>query len=247
MVRRDQTPPGNRENVRAVNLAKTVRAWRASPAWRMGVSVGLATGLYGPSFGALAVMSGLSVWQACVLSLFMFTGGSQFAFVGVLGGGGTGLAAWSAASLLGVRNGIYGVQMKALLQPPSALIPLMAHGTIDESMGTASAQTAPDEQRRGFVTAAIAVYTLWNVGTLLGALLGQAIGDPRAIGLDGAATAAFIGLLWPRLKGRDPIALAAVAAVVTAVAVPFVPPGVPILIAAAVTVGVALWQQRREA
>lgn len=176
----------------------------------------------------------------------MFTGGSQFAFAGVLGGGGTGLAAWSAASLLGVRNGLYAVSMKTLLQPPAGLIPLMAQGTIDESIGTASAQTGLKEQRRGFITAAISVYLLWNLGTWLGAMLGQAIGDPRAFGLDGAASAAFLGLLWPRLKGRDPVALAVVAAVVTVVAVPFTPPGVPIIVAAAVVAVVSLVQQRRE-
>jgi len=211
----------------------------------MGMSIGAATGLYGPSFGALAVSSGLSVWQACALSALMFTGGSQFAFAGVLGGGGTGLAAWSAASLLSVRNGIYGLEMKAMLRPPTPVIPAMAQITIDESMGTSSAQTDPVEQRRGFVTAGIAVYVLWNLGTLLGALLGQAIGDPKAFGLDGAASAAFIGLLWPRLKGRDPIALAVIAAATTIIVVPFVPPGVPILIAAAVTTVATLVQQRR--
>ena len=213
----------------------------------MGVSIGVATGLYGPSFGALAVTSGLSVWQACALSALMFTGGSQFAFIGVLGGGGTGLAAWSAASLLGIRNGIYGAQMKTLLRPPGAVIPFMAHVTIDESMGTASAQTEPAEQRRGFVTAGISVFALWNLGTWLGALLGQAIGDPRVFGLDGAASAAFLGLLWPRLVRRDTVALAVVAAAATIIAVPFVPPGLPILIAAAVTACLALATRRGRA
>jgi len=212
----------------------------------MGVSIGVATGLYGPSFGALAVSSGLTVWQACALSALMFTGGSQFAFAGVLGGGGTPIAAWSAASLLSIRNGIYGIQMKSMLRPPTAVIPAMAQITIDESMGTSSAQTEPAEQRRGFVTAGVAVYIFWNIGTLLGALLGQAIGDPKAFGLDGAAAAAFIGLLWPRLKGRDPITLAIVAAAATIIVVPFVPPGVPILIAAAVSLVVTLAQQRRQ-
>jgi len=212
----------------------------------MGVSIGVATGLYGPSFGALAVSSGLTVWQACALSALMFTGGSQFAFAGVLGGGGTPIAAWSAASLLSIRNGIYGIQMKSMLRPPTAVIPAMAQITIDESMGTSSAQTEPVEQRRGFITAGVAVYIFWNIGTLLGALLGQAIGDPKAFGLDGAAAAAFIGLLWPRLKGRDPITLAVVAAAATIIVVPFVPPGIPILIAAAVSLVVTLAQQRRQ-
>ena len=77
-----------------------------TPAQRIGLSISLATGLYGVSFGALAVAAGLTFWQAMALSLLMFTGGSQFAFIGVVGAGGAGAAAFGAASLLGVRNAV---------------------------------------------------------------------------------------------------------------------------------------------
>lgn len=219
-------------------------AW-LTPAVRMGLSIAAAVGLYGVSFGALAVTAGLDVWQACALSALMFTGGSQFAFIGVIGGGGTGAAAWAAATLLGVRNGIYGMQLKALLRPPRKLIPVMAQFTIDESTATATAQDDHDERVRGFWTAGLGVYLLWNLFTLIGALAGDALGDPKQWGLDGAAVAAFLGLLWPRLRGRDPIAIAIVAAAVTALTLPLVPPGIPVLIAAAVTAG--WWAIRRRA
>lgn len=214
-----------------------------TPAVRMGLSIAVAVGLYGISFGALAVTAGLDVWQACALSALMFTGGSQFAFIGVIGGGGTGAAAWAAATLLGVRNGIYGMQLKALLRPPRKLFGVMAQFTIDESTATATAQDDHDERVRGFWTAGLGVYLLWNLFTLVGALAGDALGDPRRWGLDGAAVAAFLGLLWPRLRGRDPIAIAIVAAVVTALTLPLVPPGIPVLIAAAVTA--AWWAVHR--
>ena len=206
--------------------------WRASPAVRMGVSISIATGLYGISFGALGVAAGLSVWQTCALSLLMFTGGSQFAFVGVVAGGGAGVAALSAASLLGVRNAVYGMQMAALLGPQGLARWLAAQLTIDESAATAVAQADRAEQQRGFWTAGIGVYLLWNLFTAVGALLGNALGDPGRWGLDGAAVAAFLGLLWPRLEGREPVALAVAAAAIALVAVPLVPPGIPILIAA---------------
>ena len=208
--------------------------WRASPAARMGVSISIATGLYGISFGALGVAAGLTVWQTCALSLLMFTGGSQFAFVGVVAGGGAGAAALGAASLLGVRNAVYGMQMAALLGPQGLARVLAAQLTIDESAATAVGQSQPNEQRRGFWTAGIGVYLLWNLFTAAGALLGNALGDPSRWGLDGAAVAAFLGLLWPRLKSREPIALAVAAAAIALVAVPMVPPGIPILIAAVV-------------
>lgn len=211
----------------------------------MGASISVAVGLYGISFGALAVASGLSVLQACALSALMFTGGSQFAFLGVVAGGGSLPAAFTAASLLGVRNAVYSVQLNALLRPRGWLRPLQAHLTIDESTATALAQADTAEQRRGFWTAGAGVWLLWNAFTLVGALAGEAIGDPQAWGLDGAAVAAFLGLLWPRLRERDPVVVAVVAAFVTLVAAPFVPPGIPIVLAAAASAVLALAQHRR--
>ncbi|WP_077339383.1 AzlC family ABC transporter permease [Tessaracoccus flavus] len=213
-------------------IASTVRA--LTPAQRRGLSVGLATGLYGISFGALAVTAGLSVWQASALSALMFTGGSQFAFIGVVAGGGALGSATAAASLLGVRNALYGVTANAMLRPHGWRKLLAAQVTIDESIATASGQDDPDEERRGFWTAGAAVFVLWNLFTLVGALAGNALGDPTVWGLDGAAVAAFLGLLWPRLSGRDPIAIAVVAAAVTLLAVPVVPAGLPIILAALV-------------
>jgi len=219
---------------------------RLTPAVRMGLSIAAAVGVYGVSFGALSVAAGLSVWQTVALSALMFTGGSQFAFIGVIGGGGTGAAAWAAATLLGIRNGVYGMQLKALIRPRARAIPLMAQLTIDESTATAVAQDDHEEGVRGFWTAGVGVWLLWNTFTLVGALAGNAIGDPKLWGLDGAAVAAFLGLLWPRLTGKDPVAVAVAAAVVTIVAVPLVPAGMPVLIAAAVTAGVWAWRHLRQ-
>ncbi|MFC3716588.1 AzlC family ABC transporter permease [Luteimonas soli] len=209
-----------------------------SPAVRMGLSIAVATGLYGVSFGALGVAAGLGVWQTVALSLLMFTGGSQFAFIGVVAGGGAGPAAFGAATLLGVRNAVYGMQMNQMLRPRGWRKWAAAQVTIDESAATAAGQVDADEQRRGFWAAGVGVFVLWNVFTLVGALLGDALGDPRRWGLDGAAVAAFLGLLWPRLRQREPVALAVVCALVTVLALPVVPSGIPILIAALVA---ALW------
>lgn len=207
---------------------------RDSPAFRIGLSIAIATGLYGVSFGALGVASGLTVWQTIALSLLMFTGGSQFAFIGVIGGGGTGSAAFGAAALLGVRNTVYGMQMNRMLRLRGWRRFAGAQITIDESTATAAGQIDADEQRRGFWTAGLGIYVLWNGFTAIGAVLGDAMGDPRRWGLDGAAVAAFLGLLWPRLKSREPVAIAVACALVTIAVVPFTPPGLPILIAAAV-------------
>lgn len=210
----------------------------AHPAVKTGISVSVATGLYGISFGALAIAAGLDIWQTVALSALMFTGGSQFAFIGVIAGSSApaqlGGAATGAASLLGVRNAIYGLQMKALVQPRPLLRPVAAHVTIDESAATAASQ--PDQRGNilGFWTAGLGVYLLWNLFTVAGALAGSALGDPAAWGLDGAATAAMLGLLWPRLRSGNTWALAVTAALITTIALPMLPAGVPILISAAI-------------
>jgi predicted branched-subunit amino acid permease len=216
-----------------------------SPAVRVGLSISIATGLYGISFGALGVTSGLDFWQTMALSLLLFSGGSQFAFIGVVAGGGSGVAAMGAATLLGMRNGIYGMQLNALLQPRGWRKFAAAHATIDESTATSTGQTDPAEQKRGFWTAGLGIFVLWNVFTAVGALAGSALGDPKQWGLDGAAVAAFLGLLWPRLKGREPVAIAVVCALATVLAVPFVPAGVPILTAAFVAAAIGWFSHGR--
>jgi predicted branched-subunit amino acid permease len=204
---------------------------RKSPAVRIALSLSFATGLYGVSFGALAVASGFDFWQTMALSLLMFSGGSQFALIGVVAGGGSGLAAMTTAALLGLRNGIYGMQLNAMMRPRGWRRYVGAQFTIDETTATAAGQSHPLEQKRGFWTAGLGIFVLWNLFTAVGALAGNAIGDPKQYGLDGAAVAAFLGLLWPRLKGREPWAIAAACALATVLAIPLVPAGVPILIA----------------
>ncbi len=216
-----------------------------TPATRQGLSVGVATGAYGVSFGALSVAAGLSVWQTSAMSLLMFTGGSQFAFVGVIGAGGAGAAAAATATMLGARNALYSLHMAPLLGLRRLSRPAAAHVTIDESVAVALSQGEPAERRRGFWVTGLAVFVFWNLTTLAGALLGSSFGDPRQWGLDGAASAAFLALLWPRLRELQARAVAAAAAVVAAALVPVAPAGVPVLAAALVALVVAgLWHRR---
>ena len=220
-----------------------------SAAVRASLAVGLAVSAYGISFGALATASGLDVWQTCVLSLFMFSGGSQFAVIGVLATGGlaAGPAAIAGASLLGVRNALYSMRMGPIIGGPWWRKVLAAHWTIDETTAVSTGQKTLRGQRIGFWVTGAVIFTGWNLMTLLGALLGNLIGDVRMFGLDAAAAAAFLGLIWPRLTSRQPVAVAAGAAVVAAVLIPWLPAGLPVLIAAvvAVVVGVTNWLGRR--
>jgi predicted branched-subunit amino acid permease len=229
--------------------SRAVASSEERAAIRSSFAVGLAVAAYGVSFGALSVAAGLDVWQTCVLSLFMFSGGSQFAVIGLIASGGTsaGMAAVTSAALLGVRNGLYAIRLAPVIRGPWWQRLLAGQFTIDETTAVATAQPTPAAQRAGFWWTGAILYIGWNLTTLLGALLGDLIGDVGAFGLDAAAAAAFLGLLWPRLTRLQPVVVAVAAAVIAALLTPTLPPGVPVLLAAgvAVLVGVFNWFERR--
>jgi predicted branched-subunit amino acid permease len=206
-----------------------VQAWLDRPVVRDSLAVGVATGLYGVSFGAVSVASGLSATQTCVLSLLVFTGASQFALVGVLASGGGAPSAAATAVLLGSRNTLYGLRLATRLGVRGRRRALAAHLVIDESTAMATAQDGDADGRIGFWVTGVAVFVLWNAMTLVGALAGNALGDPRTYGLDAAVGAAFLGLLWPRLAERGMVPVALAAAALAVVLVPLAPAGLPVL------------------
>ena len=175
---------------------------------RTALSIAVASGAYGLSFGALGVAAGLSVVQTCAMSLLVFTGGSQFALIAGLGGGGSAVSGTASAVLLGTRNMVYGVRLAPLLHLRGLRRYVGAQLVIDETTAVALAgESEPAELstlagRFGFWATGLALFALWNTATLVGAVAGEAVGDPRTYGLDAAAPAAFRA--WPPAPGRAP-------------------------------------------
>jgi predicted branched-subunit amino acid permease len=197
---------------------------------RDAIGIGVAVGAYGLSFGAVATTAGLSTVQACALSLLLFTGASQFALVGVLGAGGGAAAGVLSALLLGSRNTLYAVRLAGLLRLGGPRRILGAQLTIDETTAMATA-APPGLERTAFWATGAAVYVLWNLGTLLGALGAARLGDPATFGLDAAVPAAFLALLAPRLREREGFGVALAGGLLALAAIPVTRPGVPVLIA----------------
>ncbi len=206
--------------------------WRSDKVVRDGAVLGVAVGLFGAAFGVLAVDAGLSVAQTSAMSLLVFTGASQITAVSVLATGGTMLAALGGAFLLAMRNGVYGVSLARRLQVRGLRRLLSAQLVIDESTAMAIAQSDDRIARRAFWATGISIFVAWNVGTLLGAVTGDAIGDPERFGLDAAFPAGFVALLMPQLRDRATRTIGFVAVAIALVAIPFVPAGLPVLLAA---------------
>jgi predicted branched-subunit amino acid permease len=207
---------------------------------RDAVGIGVAAGAYGVSFGAISVSAGLSVLQTCALAALMFTGASQITFVGILAAGGSAWTAASTAALLGTRNALYGVRLSSLLEVTGARRFLAAHFVIDETTAMAIARDTPAESRQAFWITSAILFSIWNVANLVGALATEVLPDPKALGLDAAPPAAFLALIAPRLRAREPVAIALAAGVVALALVPFVPPGVPLLVVAVLVVAYGL-------
>jgi predicted branched-subunit amino acid permease len=170
----------------------------------------------------------------------MFTGASQITFVGIIAAGGSAWTAASTAALLGTRNALYGVRLSSLLEVTGARRFLAAHFVIDETTAMAIARDTPAESRLAFWITSAILFSIWNVANLVGALATEVLPDPKALGLDAAPPAAFLALIAPRLRAREPVAIALAAGVVALALVPFVPPGVPLLVVAVLVVAYGL-------
>jgi predicted branched-subunit amino acid permease len=199
---------------------------------RDALGIAVASGAYAISFGAISTAAGLSVLQTCSLSVLMFTGASQFALVGVVGAGGGVWTGAATAVLLGARNALYGLRLSSLLDVRGWRRPAAAQFVIDETTAMAIARDEAGQSRFAFWATGLALFTLWNLGTLIGALATHAIPNPKVLGLDAAPPAAFLALLAPRLRAREPMAIALASAAAAIVLLPFVPTGVPVLVIA---------------
>ena len=199
---------------------------------RDALGIALASGAYAISFGAISTAAGLSLAQTCVLSLVMFTGASQFALVGVIGAGGGVWAGAAAAALLGSRNALYGLRLSSVLAVRGWRKLVAPQFVIDETTAMAIARDDAAMRRFAFWATGIALFACWNIGTLIGALAARAITDPKVLGLDAAPPAAFLALLAPRLRAKEPLAIAIASGAVAITILPFVPPGVPLMIVA---------------
>ena len=207
---------------------------------RDALAISAAVGIFGVSFGVLARGAGLSIAQTQAMSLLVFTGASQFAAVGVITAGGSVAAAVATGLLLASRNLVYGMSLGRLLAGRWPKRALAAQLVVDETAAMAIAQEGAAARRRAFWVTAIAEFTLWNLGTLIGALGGEALTDPEALGLDAAFPAGFVALAAPQLRSAASRVAALAGGLVALSLVPVAPTGLPVLAAVLAVVAVSV-------
>jgi len=197
---------------------------------RVGAPFAVAGFILAASFGILADEAGFSALAAVIFSAIVFAGSAQFASVSIIAAGGGAGAAIAAATLMNSRF----LPMSAAVGPSFSGGPLKraAKGqtVVDASWAMSSRGDGTFDQYLLIGASAIA-YASWVIGTAVGALWGDKLGDPDALGLDAIFPAFFFGLLLNELRSRRARGVAALGTVLALALVPFAPAGVPVLVA----------------
>ncbi len=193
----------------------------------------LADAIVGASFGAITVSGGLHLWVPITMSLLVFAGGAQFAAAGVMLAGGSAVAAVAAGLILNAR-----------LLPYSFAVADAVHGSwltrlagaqviTDESVAFTLRQNSPQRRRAAFWACGVGLFAWWNVAVVLGAVAGTALRNTSALGLDAAFPTVLLALVLPALADRGTRYAALAGAVIAVAATPFLPAGLPVLLALA--------------
>lgn len=198
---------------------------------RAAVAVAATVWFFGASFGLVARASGMGVLAPLVMSATTFAGSAQFAAASILGASGGALAAITAAVLLNARYAPISISVARLFHGPRLRRLAESQLIVDESWALAGRRGRFD--RRVLLGAGLLLYVAWVSGTAVGVVAGDALGDPRDLGLDGAFPALFLALLVPQLRTRRAVVAAVVAGTIALVLIPVTPPGTPIVAASA--------------
>jgi 4-azaleucine resistance transporter AzlC len=170
----------------------------------------------GTTFGVVARQSGLEPLEIIAMSLLVFAGASQFVMVQLFSQATPAPVVIVSVLFINLRHLLMATSLRPHLgQLPLAQRLFAAFFITDESFAMATGHF-----RRGgrsvayYFTFAIALFVLWNLSTVIGIVVGGAIGDPRRFGVDFAITATFIGIVVLAIRHRADVAVAVVAALV---------------------------------
>ncbi|NED96892.1 AzlC family ABC transporter permease [Phytoactinopolyspora alkaliphila] len=191
----------------------------------------VAAAVIGLSYGAIAIGSGFELWLPVVMSVVVFAGASQFLFVGIVAAGGHPLAAMLAGLMVNARHVAFGLAVSDLLGRGRHRRILGSHLMTDESVAFALGQEDPERKRSAYWACGIGIFVSWNAGVLLGSAAGAAIEDTGTFGLDAAFPAVLLALVLPSLREHTTRRAALIGGAVALAATPFLPAGVPVLMA----------------
>jgi 4-azaleucine resistance transporter AzlC len=200
---------------------------------RAGMPFAVASFVLAISFGVVAREAGFSAVATVVMSAIVYGGSAQFAAIAILSAGGGAAAAVAAGTLTNSRFLPLGIAFGPSLPGRPIKRALEGQAVVDSSWVMALRPDGRFDRHYLFGHSATQ-YVAWVTGTAAGALSGDLITDPHALGLDAVFPAFFVAVLFGELRDRQSTAAAAAGAAVALALISFTPPGVPVLAASAV-------------
>jgi len=178
---------------------------------------------FGIIFGAVAVTSGLTPWQAQAMSLFVFAGSAEFIAVGLIAQELAPALVILTTFVVNLRHALYSASLAPYMKhlPQRWLIPL-GFWLTDESYAVVITRYREAENTPHahwfFFGSALAMYVNWQICTFIGIVAGQQIPDPASWGLDFAMIVTFIGIVVPFVTNRPALASVIVSGIVAVAA-----------------------------
>jgi len=207
----------------------------------------LAVWFIGLSYGAIAIASGFPLWVPAAQSVLVLAGASEFLFIGIVAAGGNPIAAALAGLLVNARHLPYGLALPDMTRPDGTgrgwRRLLASHVMNDESVVFALAQEDLPRKRAAYWACGLGVLLCWPAGAVLGALIGSLIGNTNAFGLDAMFPAVILALIVPARRDRVTVRAALIGAVIALATTPFLPAGLPVLLALAGVLAVVIDRQ----
>lgn len=165
---------------------------------------------------------------------------ATLAFAAVAAGGGSLLASISSGWLVSTRFGVLAATVAPMLWRGRARRAAAAFCAFDPNVALALAQPRGRAARRAYAVVSFWLVAPWWIGSALGVVVGEWVGDPSALGLDAMFPAVFIAVIWPQFRHAHHRVIGLAAAVVGLGLIEVLPGGAPVLLGGLT----ALWALR---
>jgi 4-azaleucine resistance transporter AzlC len=216
------------------------------PAFRSGFLAVIPLWVGAAPFGAIyavsALAAGLNPAQTLAMSLIVFAGAAQFTAAGLFAAGAAPLTIIITTLIVNARHVLMGASIAPHLRGvPAWMRGLIAFQLTDETYAVGIQRYLNGNGSAAYqIGANMSMYVIWQTSTIAGMLIGSAIPDPAAYGLDLVFPLTFVGLLVPLLKTRISTGVAVIATILSLLGALFLPGKWYILLAGVVASGLGM-------
>lgn len=178
---------------------------------RAGISIAIGYFPIALTFGLLAKTTGLSMWEATAMSIFVFAGAAQYISLTLISKGVDPILIVLNTFVVNIRHFLMTASLNEKMQPDSRWKKaIYAFGVTDETFSVLATNKA-DKIHTPFAAGVILIsYGSWVVFTAVGHVIGANLPEFLKAAMSIALYAMFVGLLVPSMKNNRKVMLLAI-------------------------------------